>query len=257
MKIPATLIPGLLAVLFSSAQLPVADKIPIKKKEELTIQPVRHTTIVLTYNNKTIYVDPTGGAELFEGLPDPDMILITDIGKDHLDLKTLESIHTANAIMVVPQEVAYQLPELLIKKKLVVFQNGDMKMLDGIGVAAIPMYNLPETKTAFYTRGRGNGYVIGIAGKNIYISGETDAIPEMKELKDIDIAFVCMNLPHTMNAQQAAETVLAFKPGIVYPYNYLGQDISAFKNMVNEIDKTIDVRIRNWYPAGNTAGLVH
>jgi L-ascorbate metabolism protein UlaG (beta-lactamase superfamily) len=242
-------------VLFAQAQLITPDKIQIKKKTELTIQPVKHATLVLSYDNKTIYVDPTGDAELYEGLPDPDMILITDINKDHFDLRTLESIHTANAVMVVPEAVADLLPDLLIKKELVIFHNGDMRMLNGIGVAAIARYNLPETEDAYYTRDRGNGYVVGIGGKNIYISGETDAIPEMKELRDIDIAFVCMNLPNTMNAQQAAETVLQFKPAIVYPYDYLGQDITSFKTIVNDADKNIDVRIRNWYPAGSTAAL--
>lgn len=243
------------SVLFSLAQLIPADKIQIKKKEELTIQPVSHASVVLSYNNKTVYVDPTGGAESFEGLPDPDMILITDINKDHLDIRTLENIHTANAVFVVTEAVADMLPNLLIKKDLVIFRNGDMKMMNGIGVAAIPMYSLPETKNAYYARGRGNGYVVGIGGKNIYISGETDSIPEMKELKNIDIAFISMNRPHTMTAKEAAATVLEFKPAIVYPYNYLGQDISTFKSMVNEADSTIDVRIRNWYPSGNLAAL--
>jgi len=242
-------------VLVSQAQLTAPDKIPIKKKEELTIQPIKHATLVLSYNNKTIYIDPTGDAEMYEGLPDPDMILITDISKDHFDLRTLESIHTAKAVMVVPEEVAYRLPDGLIKKELVIFKNGDMRMMNGIGVAAIPMYSLPETKDAYYKRGRGNGYVVGIGGKNIYISGETDAIPEMRELKDIDIAFIAMNLPNTMNAKQAAETVLEFKPAIVYPYDYLGQDISNFKTIINEADKNIDVRLRNWYPTGSTAAL--
>lgn len=243
------------SVVFSQAQLTPPDKFQIKKKEELTIQPIKHATLVLSYNNKTVYVDPVGGAEAFEGLADPDMILITDINKDHFDLRTLESIHTANAIIVVPQAVADRLPDMLIRKQLVVFNNGDMRMFNGIGVAAIPMYNLPETDDAYYTRGRGNGYVVGIGGKNIYISGETDAIPEMKELKNIDIAFIAMDLPYTMNAKQAAETVLEFKPGIVYPYDYRGQDVTNFKTMVNEGDKNIDVRLRNWYPSGSVAVL--
>ena len=244
-----------LSVSFSMAQLSPADKIPIKKKEELTIQPIRHATVVLNYGGKTVYIDPAGPAESFEGLPDPDMILITDINKNHLDLKTLENIHTANAIFIVPQAVADMLPELLIKKKLLVFNNGDARLFDGIGVAAIPMYSLPETDDAYYARGRGNGYVVGIGGKNVYVSGETDSIPEMKELKDIDIAFVSMNLPHTMNAKEAAATVLEFKPAIVYPYDCAAPDIIGFQAIVNETDKSIDVRVRNWFPSSNTAGL--
>lgn len=244
-----------LALQGSFAQLSPADKIPVKKKEDLTIQPVMHASLVLNYNKKTVYVDPAGGAELFEGLPDPDMILITDIGKDHFDIRTLESIHTANAIFIVPQIVADMFPDMLIRKKLVVFNNGDMHLFDGVGVAAIPMYNLPESENAAHVRGQGNGYVVGLGGNNIYVSGETDAIPEMRGLKNINIAFLCMNQPHTMKASEAAETVLQFKPTIVYPYDYEGGDISAFKTIVNDADKTIDVRIRNWYPSGNTMAV--
>lgn len=110
------------------------------------------------------------------------------------------------------------------------------------------MYNLPESPTAYHTKGRGNGYVLKIGGENIYISGDTSDIPEMRSLKNIDIAFVCMNLPYTMNVKTASQGVLAFKPKVVYPYHYRGQDINEFKKLVNAGDKNIDVRIRNWYP---------
>ena len=111
------------------------------------------------------------------------------------------------------------------------------------------MYNLPESPDAYHTKGRGNGYVLTIGGKNIYISGDTEDIPEMRALKNIDIAFVCMNLPYTMPPDQAAGGVLAFKPKIVYPYHYRGQDVNIFKNLVNAGDKNIEVRLRNWYPS--------
>jgi L-ascorbate metabolism protein UlaG (beta-lactamase superfamily) len=113
------------------------------------------------------------------------------------------------------------------------------------------MYNLPETADSRHTKGRGNGYVINIGGKNIYISGDTEDIPEMRALKNIDVAFVCMNLPYTMDINQAASAVLAFKPKIVYPYHYRGSgglsDVAAFKKMVNEKDPKIDVRLAEWY----------
>lgn len=241
------------SVLCSQAQLAAPDTFQIKKKEGLVIQPVRHASLVLNYDKKTIYVDPIGGAEMYEGLPDPDMILITDVNPDHFDIRTLESIHTANAIMVVPQIVASQLPASLIRKQLVVFNEGDKKTLNGIGVAAIARYSLPEAEDAYYVRGRGNGYVLAFAEKSIYISGETDAIPEMKGLRGIDIAFVSMNVPNLMDATKAAETVLEFKPGIVYPYDYRGNDVTVFKTIVNQGDKAIDVRLKNWYPGGAAA----
>jgi L-ascorbate metabolism protein UlaG (beta-lactamase superfamily) len=115
------------------------------------------------------------------------------------------------------------------------------------------MYNLPESPTAMHTKGRGNGYVLGIGGRRIYLSGDTQGIPEMRALKDIDVAFVCMNLPYTMAVDEAADAVLAFKPHIVYPYHYRGQgglsDVNAFKAKVEAGDKNIEVRLRNWYPS--------
>jgi L-ascorbate metabolism protein UlaG (beta-lactamase superfamily) len=114
------------------------------------------------------------------------------------------------------------------------------------------MYNLPESPTAMHTKGRGNGYVLGIGGKLIYLSGDTQGIPEMRSLKNIDIAFICMNLPYTMDIKEAADAVLEFKPKIVYPYHYRGKDglsdINAFKALVEAGNKNIEVRLRTWYP---------
>jgi L-ascorbate metabolism protein UlaG (beta-lactamase superfamily) len=114
------------------------------------------------------------------------------------------------------------------------------------------MYNLPEDAESRHTKGRGNGYILTIGGKKFYFSGDTEDIPEMRSLKNIDVAFVCMNMPFTMEVSQAADAVLAFKPGIVYPYHYRGQgglaDVAAFKELMNKGNAKIDVRLRNWYP---------
>ena len=219
------------------------------KGGELTIQPITHATLVLSYNKNNIFVDPTGGADAFKGLDAPAMILITDIHGDHLDTLTLKAVNTADAVLVVPQAVADKLPATISKQKIIVLKNGDETTQHSISITAIPMYNLPETADAFHTKGRGNGYVLNIGGKNIYISGDTEDIPEMRALKNIDIAFVCMNLPYTMPVEQAAQGVLAFKPKVVYPYHYRGQDVNTFKNLVNAGDKNIEVRLRDWYPA--------
>lgn len=120
-----------------------------------------------------------------------------------------------------------------------------------IMVKAVPMYNLPQTMDSRHAKGRGNGYLLTIGGKSIYISGDTEDIPEMRALEDVDIAFVCMNLPYTMDINQAASAVLEFKPSIVYPYHHRGQDINAFKKLVNNKNRKIDVRVRNWYPLLN------
>ncbi len=222
------------------------------KKGPVSIQPVLHGSVVFTWNKKTIYVDPYGGAKAFEGLAAPDLILITDIHGDHADIKTLEAINTTKAKMVVPQAVADMLPASF-KNKLVILPNGGTTTQAGISITALPMYNLPETADSRHPKGRGNGYILNMGGKNIYLSGDTEDIPEMRSLKNIDAAFVCMNLPFTMDVNQAASAVLEFKPKIVYPYHYRGQqglsDVEAFKTTVNTGDAKIDVRLRNWYPA--------
>ncbi|MGV3587572.1 MAG: MBL fold metallo-hydrolase [Adhaeribacter sp.] len=235
-----------LVLLQANAQKPTPDQLETKKGS-LTIQPVQHAATVLKWDNKTIYVDPAGGANLFTGLDAPELILITDIHGDHMDLKTLEAINTSKATLIVPQAVADMLPATL-KPKVVVLANGAKTTKFGATITAIPMYNLPETADSRHPKGRGNGYVINVGDKNIYFSGDTEDIAEMRALKNIDVAFVCMNLPYTMDVNQAAQAVLAFKPKIVYPYHYRGQDVNAFKSQVNTGDNKIEVRLRNWYP---------
>lgn len=107
------------------------------------------------------------------------------------------------------------------------------------------MYNLREEALEFHPKGRGNGYIVELGGQRIYISGDTEDIPEMRQLTDIDIAFVCMNLPYTMTVESAASVVLDFKPKKVYPYHYKGtegfSDVEKFKSMVTERNKDIEV----------------
>lgn len=232
------------------AQRPVADEIKADKGV-ITIQPVLHASLVLTWNNKTIYVDPYDDEKAFKGLPAPDYILITDIHPDHLDIKTLNKLETGKAQFIVPMAVAEKLPDTF-KSKALVLNNGQNINENGVSITAIAMYNLPEDKEAMHAKGRGNGYVIKLGGKTIYISGDTEDITEMRILKNIDVAFVCMNLPYTMDIHQASSAVLEFKPAIVYPYHYRNKegmsDTEAFKKLVNAGNKDIDVRIRDWYP---------
>jgi len=128
--------------------------------------------------------------------------------------------------------------------------NGDKIEVAGILINAVPMYNLPE-EGARHAEGWGNGYVLSMGGKKIYVSGYTEGIPEMRDLKGIDVAFVCMNLPYTMEINQASAAVLDFEPAIMYPYHHRGQDIEAFKALVDAGNKDIDVRLKSWYPASD------
>lgn len=239
----------LLIVTLAFAQRPAADKIETSKGP-LTIQPLNHATMALTWQGKTIYADPNGGAKTFAGVAAPDMVLITDIHGDHFNPETLNAIDLGKATLVVPQAVADKLPENL-KSKAVVLNNGEAKSLMNVSVMAIPMYNIPESPESRHTKGRGNGYVLTLGDKKVYLSGDTQGIPEMRSLKDIDVAFICMNLPYTMDINEASQAVLDFKPKVVYPYHYRGQnglsDTEAFKKLVNDKNKNIEVRLRNWY----------
>ncbi len=247
-----TKIPFLLFFLLTTmiyGQRPEPDTVP-SDDGEIIIHPVLHGTLVLQWSGKTIYVDPYGGAERFAGLDKPDLILITDIHGDHMNLATLKALDTKEAKFIVPQAVADKL-SADYEKQLIVVNNGGIHVEDNIFINAVPMYNLPEDSTSRHPRGRGNGYFVNLGGKGIYISGDTEDIAEMRNLRNIDIAFVCMNLPYTMDVDQAASAVLDFKPKIVYPYHYRGRpdisDTKKFKELVNAKNKNIEVRLKNWY----------
>lgn len=215
----------------------------------LKITPVQHASFVMEWNGNTIYVDPAGGRRLYENFPRPTLILITDIHGDHMDRKTLDSIKFQNAIMIMPPAVADSLKNYG-SRKAVVLRNGEQTMEKGMSIRAIPMYNLPEKPDSRHPKGRGNGYLLNIGDKTIYISGDTEDIKEMRSLSGVDIAFVCMNMPYTMHVEQAAEVVTDFQPKIVYPYHHRGQDINEFKRLVDKEGKKIEVRLRDWYPNG-------
>ena len=232
-----------------NAQLTTPDTISTSKRSVI-VQPIFHAALVLEWNGKNIYVDPYNGADAYKTLKKPDLVLITDIHGDHMDIKTLQALDLSGASLIVPQAVADKLPAEW-KDKIVVLNNGKTTEQSGVTISAIPMYNLPNDSTARHTKGRGNGYIITLGGKKFYVSGDTEDIPEMRGLKNIDVAFVCMNLPFTMSVEQAASAVLDFKPKIVYPYHYRGQggfsDTGKFKALVNKEDPSIDVRLKDWY----------
>ncbi|MBN3584518.1 MBL fold metallo-hydrolase [Algoriphagus aestuarii] len=239
----------ILFFLFSSSVFG-QDLIPTSNGD-IKITPILHGTLVLEYGGKTIYVDPYGGASVFTGQKTPDFVLITDIHGDHHNQETLDGLDLKNATIIAPQAVAEKLPKGS-SKSIEVIANGDSKTIGGISILAIPMYNLPETEDSRHPKGRGNGYILDLGGKKVYISGDTEDIPEMRSLTGIDVAFVCMNLPYTMDVDQAADAVSQFKPGIVYPYHYRGTDgladVEKFKSLVSSNAPGVEVRLGNWYP---------
>lgn len=217
----------------------------------IEIDPISHATAVINWGEDVIYLDPTGGAGAFEGKEAPDFVLVTDIHGDHMDAETLQGLNLGNTQIIVPQAVKDELPQQL-HQQLVVLNNGETTSIAGYNVEAIPMYNLPEDPEAFHPKGRGNGYVLEKDGKRLYIAGDTEDIPEMRNLENIDIALVPMNLPYTMDVEAAAQGVAAFEPKQVYPYHFRGQDgfadVERFRQLVNQENKDIEVVMAEWYP---------
>jgi len=200
--------------------------------EVFTYTPIKHATFVLQSDRTTIYVDPVGEATDFSGFPVPDLILITHIHKDHLAPELVAALKQGKTKVMAPPSVVEQLGYGIA------ISNGDTTEILGIGVEVIPAYNTTAERLKFHPKGRDNGYVLSKKGVRLYISGDTEDVPEMRSLEDIDIAFVCMNLPFTMTVEQAASAVNEFKPGIVIPYHYRGKpdmsDVNAFERLVTD-----------------------
>ncbi len=224
---------------------------PISKAEpSIDIQPISHATMILDWENTSMYFDPVGGKEAFEGKKDPDIIFVTDIHGDHLNVETLQAVMKDSQI-IAPRAVIDQLPDNL-KEGVIELGNGESTDFEGFTITGVAMYNLREEALKYHEKGRGNGYIIEKDGYRVYISGDTEDIPEMRNLKDIDLAFVCMNLPYTMTVESAASAVADFKPKTVVPYHYRGMDgfadVDAFEKMVNEKAPEVEVNRIDFYP---------
>ncbi|UAY56739.1 MBL fold metallo-hydrolase [Arachidicoccus terrestris] len=217
------------------------------------VHPIFHASLELKTAGKTLLVDPSFDPKLLSGIQAPDLILLTDIHGDHMDPELLAQIRDkfGSKPIIAPKAVAEQLPESL-RRQVSVLENGRTEKWEGYTIQAVPMYNLPGGEQVFHPKGRGNGYVLTVNGKRIYLSGDTEATPELRHLKNIDLAFVCMNLPYTMDVEQAAAGVLDFQPKVVIPYHYKGSkglsDINQFKKLVDGGGKTIKVELLDFYP---------
>jgi L-ascorbate metabolism protein UlaG (beta-lactamase superfamily) len=206
------------------------------------ITPIVHASLLIEAGGKTIYVDPAKPGN-FMGLPPADLILITDIHGDHMDPNSISAISKTGTQIMAPPAVVKTVTSASP------ISNGETKTWGGWTIEAIPMYNLkrgPSPGTLYHDKGRGNGYILTYGGKRFYFSGDTEGIPEMRALKNIDVAFVCMNLPYTMPPDEAADAVKAFHPKIVIPYHYRGSDLSVFEKGLQGTG--IEVRILDWYP---------
>jgi L-ascorbate metabolism protein UlaG (beta-lactamase superfamily) len=208
---------------------------------DVIVRPIRHGSIVLGWKQVMLYADPVDSFR-FNGIARPTLIVITHQHGDHFSADTLNSLRATNAVILAPQ-VVYNSLSAALKAVTTVMTNGSVTNLQGLKVEAVAMYNPIKTN---HPKGVGNGYVITMGGKRFYVCGDTEDVPEMRALQDIEVAFICMNDP-TMTINQAASGVRAFRPRVVYPYHYSSSNIETFKRLVGT-DLGIDVRNRNWYP---------
>lgn len=206
-----------------------------------TYTPISHATFVLQAGPATVYVDPVGTAAQFAPFPPPDLILITHIHKDHLAPELVTALKTAQTTVIGPPTVIEQLGDGTVLK------NGDIITAAGLAIEAIPAYNTTAERLLYHPQGRDNGYVLSRDDVRLYISGDSEDIPAMRALKNIDIAFVCMNLPYTMTAEQAAAAVNAFKPKKVIPYHYRGMDGMTNLDTFAQRVKGVEVERLKWY----------
>jgi len=208
----------------------------------ITLHPVNHASLLIGWGEQVLYVDPVGGAGRYAGLPAPTGILITHAHGDHFDPATLRDI-AGDAPILTTEQVLAQLPEGL-KEKAGAVGNGETADFAGIRIDAVPAYNTTEERLQYHPKGVGNGYVLNIGDKRIYVAGDTEDVPEMRALANIDVVFLPMNLPYTMSVEQAADAIKAFRPGIVYPYHYQGSKVETLAGLVGDV---AEIRLRDWY----------
>jgi len=213
------------------------------------ITPIFHASAIIKAGGDTIYIDPAHPGNI-AGLPPADLILITDVHPDHMDVADIAALSGKSTEILAPAAVQDT------EKTAKALANGESLQWHKWKITAVPMYNVTHNMpngTPFHPKGRGNGYILSCGGKNFYFAGDTEGTPEMRALRGIDVAFVPMNLPYTMTPQEAADAVKAFKPKVVIPYHYRGQDLQLFAKAL--IGTGIEVRLLDWYanPASNAS----
>jgi L-ascorbate metabolism protein UlaG (beta-lactamase superfamily) len=215
------------------------DTIPTRDGD-LKITFIGHGSLILAYRGKIIHVDPYGRLTDYGKLPKADLVLITHDHSDHLDLDALGKIQKPTTKKLFSEICASKL------KDGVILKNGDVKVIDDMRIEAVPAYNMVHMRTPgvpYHPKGVGNGYIIDFGDKRVYVAGDTEDTPEMKNLKDIDVAFLPMNLPYTMTPDMVADAAKAFKPRILYPYHTGDTDLSKLVKLMKGTPD-IDLRLR-------------
>lgn len=213
------------------------DTFQTKDGGKLAITFIKHASLLLDYNGRQIQVDPVSEYADYSLFPKADVILITHEHADHLDPKAIATLEKPETVLIANPASRDKLG------KGEAMREGDTATpVPYLTIEAVPAYNTTPGREKYHPRHRDNGYVLTLGGTRIYIAGDTEDIPEMKNLKDIDIAFLPVNQPYTMTPAQAARTARMFNPKILYPYHYSDTPIEALKEALK--DSPIDVRIR-------------
>jgi len=208
---------------------------------DVRIVPVHHGTLRLEIDGTILWIDPWSKGDLTG--PKADYVLVTDIHQDHFDPAALAAVKKEGTVVVAPAAVAAKEPGA------VALANGESRDFGKFSVEAVPAYNLqrgPEAGKLYHDKGRGNGYLVTMGGKRIYISGDTECTDEMKTLREVDVAFVSMNLPYTMPPSEAAVCIRAFRPKVIYPYHYRDSDLTELQSALAD-EAGIEIRLRDWY----------
>lgn len=211
------------------------------KSGDLEIHFIGHGTLMMKWKDKIIHIDPYGKVGDYSKFPKADLILVTHEHYDHFDLEAIKKIMKQDTIIIYTKKCEEKL------KGGIVMKNGDKKTVFDIQIEAVPAYNVVhkrDTGVPFHPKGEGNGYVLTFNGKKIYIAGDTENIPEMKDLKNVDIAFLPMNLPYTMTPEMVKEAALMIKPKVLYPYHYGDTDPQRIVELLKGFPD-IEVRIRD------------
>jgi L-ascorbate metabolism protein UlaG (beta-lactamase superfamily) len=206
----------------------------------LEITFIGHGTLMFEIGGKVIHIDPWSRLADYSTMPKADLILLTHHHGDHLDKDAMQHVRTENTGVVFTEICAEKVEGGIVMK------NGDRQTVMDIDIEAVPAYNLVhkrENGEFYHPKGEGNGYVLTFGDTRVYVAGDTENIPEMKALEDIDIAFLPMNLPYTMSPEMVVDAVSAFKPKVLYPYHYGDTDVSELIDLLKENVDT-EVRIR-------------
>lgn len=209
----------------------------------LKINFVKHASLFFKFDGKIIHIDPVSRMGDYDSYPDADLILITHHHGDHLDLNAINQIKKENT-KIVMTEKCHELSEEL--SDVILMKNGDILSINALEIEAVPAYNTEHKRDngePYHIKGEGNGYVILFGDKKVYIAGDTENIPEMKALQQIDIAFLPMNLPYTMTPEMVADAAKLFRPKVLYPYHYSNTDTSIIGTLLKE-EKDIKVIIK-------------